>query len=107
MIPKPPTLFKNISVNGEANTTAWMDESPTINSTFAVKINSNPLLMNKGNVSPKDFIDFKEDLKELEARIGSDRLPRQREIKKIDIKDLDCFSSLDKDQVSPNDKEIL
>lgn len=63
MIAKP-ALSKSMSASNEANTTELMDESPSINSTLTVKINSNPLLMNKGNVSPKDLMTFKEALKE-------------------------------------------
>lgn len=89
---KKPAL-NSLSVSSEADTCECMDESPIINSTLTAKINSNPLLRNKGNVIKKNDAIFKDKVKYSKLYYDSDELQDDKDIKLIKIKDLDAFIS--------------
>lgn len=54
-------LLRFPSIYTDADIDECMDEAPIINATKSVMINSNPLVNNKGNISPDDIKSFRNE----------------------------------------------
>lgn len=90
-----PNLAKGVSVNYVDNIDETMDDSPTINSTPTAKLNSNPLLMNKGSVNPDDVELFMNNSKKSNWKLRHDEHKDGSEIRYINIGEIESHECSD------------